>query len=83
MSQPNDLIFIRRGVTKSGIPYTVIRYPTGQIVRFACYEALRQQSANDLAVSNRERVAALPLRADLRQSKGSVSYVRRGLKLVQ
>lgn len=83
MAYNPDPIFIRRGVTKRGIPYTVVRYTTGEIVRFACYEALRQHAENDLAARNRQRVAALPLRADIRQSKGSVSYIRRGNKLVQ
>ena len=64
---------IRRGITKSGIPYSVVELSDGTICRFKCYELLRQRAANDLAGVNRERVAALPLRADLRQSKGSVS----------
>ncbi len=70
----SDPIFIRRGVTKRGIPYTVVRYATGEIVRFACYEILRQHAEGDLAARNRERLAHLPVRRDLRQSPRSVSY---------
>ncbi len=83
MAYNPDPTFIRRGVTKSGIPYTVIRMSDGRELVCKCFEALRQRRENDLAHVNRERLTTLPIRHDLRQSKGSVSYGRQRLKLVQ
>ena len=72
--------FIRRGVTRSGIPYTVVCYPDGEIVRFRCEEAIRQRVTGDRADVNRARLAHLPLQRDLRQSERPYTTVDRRWK---